>query len=77
MENGLPSTGRDQAAHGRPEQAHTDLRRAFVSIPRLTTLAARHERDSFVEFRRRAGSSATFDALQFELVIEKWNESLS
>ena len=36
MENGLPSTGRDQAAHGRPEQAHTDLRRAFVPIPRLT-----------------------------------------
>ena len=26
MENGLLSTGRAQAAHGRPEQAHPDLR---------------------------------------------------
>jgi len=36
MENGLRSTGRDQAADGRPEQAGTDLRRAFVPIPRPT-----------------------------------------
>jgi hypothetical protein len=29
MENGLLSNGRDQAAHGRPEQAHTALKEGF------------------------------------------------
>ncbi len=38
MENGSPSTGRDQAAHGRPEQAHTECDQALISTGRASLL---------------------------------------